>query len=161
MEIRPELDLDHFAVDALVRTAMGEAEARLITQLRADGDVAFALVATEADEVVGHIMFSRMAAPFRALGLAPLCVAPAFRRQGIGTALIETGLRKASGEWDAVFVVGDPEYYRRFGFDAEAAGGFDCPHFGPYFMVHDFGTPLPAHTGTVGYASAFGSLQTP
>jgi putative acetyltransferase len=159
MEIRPERDLDHAPVDALIRAAMGEAEARLVARLRADGDVAFALVAIGDGQVVGDVLFSRMTAPFRALGLAPLCVMPGRQRQGTGTALVEAGLRMAAGEgWDAVVVVGDPAYYCRFGFDAEGASGFDSPYSGPYLMVHDLGSPLPARAGAVSYASAFSEL---
>jgi putative acetyltransferase len=159
MKIRPERELDQAATEALIRAAMGEAEARLVARLRADGNVAFAMVAIAGDEVVGHILFSRMTAPFRALGLAPLCVMPARQRQGIGTALVEAGLQMAANDGsDAVFVVGDPEYYRRFGFDAEAARGFDSPYSGPYLMVHDLGTPLPACSGAIAYPPAFEGL---
>ena len=55
--------------------------------------------------------------PFRALALAPVSVAPEHQRKAIGRSLIEEGLQQArKQEWDAVFALGDPAYYGRFGF---------------------------------------------
>jgi hypothetical protein len=48
-------------------------EARLVTLLRADGDSVVSLVSAVEDLVVGHVMFSRIAAPFRALALGLRC----------------------------------------------------------------------------------------
>ena len=52
--------------------------------------------------------------------LAPLAVAPKDQRRGIGTALVRTGLAWLSEQAIArVFVLGDPDYYGRFGFARE------------------------------------------
>ena len=104
------------------------AEAHLVEQLRAEGDSVNALVAVEQTQIIGHVMLSNMAAPFKALGLGPVSVRPDRRRSGDGSALIREGLRQARQDgWHAVFVLGDPRFYRRFGFDPELAGGFTCP----------------------------------
>ena len=52
------------------------------------------------------------------------------------SALIEGALAiaQASGE-ELLFVLGEPDYYRRFGFSAEAAAPFASPYAGPYFMA--------------------------
>ncbi|MCW9039993.1 MAG: N-acetyltransferase, partial [Rhodospirillales bacterium] len=138
-----------------------EVEAGLVDDLRAEGDAVISLVALEGDDnntVVGHILFSKMAAPFRALGLAPVSVAEDHRRKGIAAALIEEGIAQAvAGGWEAIFVLGDPAYYTRFGFNAEAAATFDSPYAGPYLMVLVLAERgLPTATGAVEYAPAFG-----
>src|SRR5688500_11811896 len=96
-------------------------EADLVDRLGRDGDAVASLVAIEDGVVVGHILFSRMAAEadgraIDSLGLAPVAVIPDRQREGIGAKLIEAGLREARllGV-DIVFVVGEPEYYARFG----------------------------------------------
>jgi len=40
---------------------------------------------------------------------------------------------KAHG-WEAIFVVGDPAYYQRFGFRADEAAAFASPYAGLYLM---------------------------
>ena len=85
---------------------------------------------------VGHVLLSRMTAPVRALALAPLAVATDWQRRGIGTALVEAALERARAAGSqAVFVLGDPAYYRRFGFRADLAAGFASPYAGPHLMV--------------------------
>ena len=97
----------------------------LVDRLRADGDAAIALVAAEHGRIIGQILFSPVRAPFRALALAPVAVLPGRQRQGIGSALIESGLARATtAGWEGVFVVGEPAFYRRFGFEPELAAGF-------------------------------------
>jgi len=131
-----------------------------VAQLRKDGDAVISLIAVEGGNVVGHVMFSRMSAPFRALGLAPVSVDPHWRNQGISARLIEEGLKQAKATgWEGIFVVGDPAYYQRFGFSANAAEGFESPYAGPYLMVLALNEDgLPSRSGRIDYAPAFSSL---
>jgi putative acetyltransferase len=158
--IEPETPARRDAIRALVTAAFPtDDEARLVDRLRADGALALSLVATENDAVIGHVAFSPMTAPFRALGLGPAAVAAAARRRGVAAALIAEGLARAAADgWEGVFVVGDPAYYRRFGFAAEAAAGFTTPWAGPHFMLRPLvAAPLPRR-GPVAYAPAFAAL---
>ncbi|MGL4289713.1 MAG: GNAT family N-acetyltransferase [Phreatobacter sp.] len=160
MIIRSERPADAVAIRRILEAAFpGPAEAGLVEELRADGDAALALVAEDGADIVGHVMSSPMAAPFRALGLGPVGVAPARQGAGIGETLIRQGLAEAEAAgWQAVFVLGDPAYYRRLGFDPALASGFASPYAGPYLMALAVGAPLPATTGQVDYAPAFGRL---
>ncbi len=158
--IRPERPTDHRAVATLLEAVFpGPDEARLVERLRSDGDLTIALVAEAAGEIVGHVAFSPMAAPFRALGLAPVATRADRRRQGIADRLIRAGIDQArDGRWQALFVLGDPDYYGRFGFNAAAAAGYDCIYAGPHFMAMPLASDLP-RTGNINYAPAFAALD--
>ncbi|MDQ3695792.1 MAG: N-acetyltransferase [Chloroflexota bacterium] len=161
MKIRDETPADFTAIRAVVNAAFpGPAEARLVDRLRADGDAVYSLVAVEDVAVVGHVMFSRMTAPVRALGLGPLAVAPGRQRTGIGRRLVHSGLARARDDgWEAVFVLGDPAYYQRFGFTATFAAGFTSPYAGPHLMGLALGDdPLATTTGRIAYALAFSAV---
>ncbi len=161
MKIRAETEVDWAGIRRVEEAAFpGPEEGRLVDQLRTDGDLRISLVAVEGNEFVGHIAFSTMQAPFRALGLAPVAVSPERQNTGIGAALIETGLKQAGAEgWQGVFVLGDPAYYERFGFDLALAAGFNCRYAGPHFMVKAFDDALPALSGEIDYAPAFAALD--
>jgi putative acetyltransferase len=133
--IRQETASDAEAVFRVEREAFGEeVEARLVEALRAGGHVLLSLVAEVDGEVVGHIVFSPMtiesetdSRSYPAVCLGPLAVAPSRQRQGIGSALIEAGLAQlGSAGHGAVFLLGHPSYYPRFGF--QPAREFDV-HF--------------------------------
>lgn len=159
---KPESTAHHGAVRRLLVDAFPTAaEAELVARLRADGDAVLSLVALDGDAVVGHVMLSRMTAPFAALALAPLAVAPHHRRRGIAAQLIAEAVRRAGASgWDAVFVLGEPAYYRRFGFSAKDAAPFESRYSGPNLMVLVFsGKGLPAKSGRVDYAPAFSMLD--
>jgi putative acetyltransferase len=160
MIVRPEEPADRPAVRAVVEAAFPTpAEAQLVDRLRSDGDAAISLVAVEDDIVVGHVMFSRMTAEFRALGLGPVAVVPTRQRFGTGSLLIRRGLARAGADgWAMVFVLGDPAYYRRFGFDPMLASGFASPYAGPHLMALGLTRPLPSLSGTIDYAPAFAAL---
>jgi putative acetyltransferase len=160
MKIRDEEQRDIADVAELVERAFGRAdEARLVEQLRKDGDAVIALVATDEEKVVGHILLSPMSAPFPALGLAPLSVLPDHQKQGIGAALIRTAIERTKEQgWYAIFVLGDPAYYGRFGFRADLAADFSSPYAGPYLMVLPLTDALPAKVGRIDYAPAFDGL---
>jgi putative acetyltransferase len=117
--IRTESPADEAAVRAVHRAAFpGDTEARLVDAIRANGNAAVSLVALEEGRVVGHVLFSPVEVEgARGLGLAPVAVLPQFQGGGIGGRLINAGI-KACRELGAKFIVvlGEPGYYRRFGF---------------------------------------------
>jgi predicted N-acetyltransferase YhbS len=89
---------------------------------------ALSWIAREGDATIGAIRYWPIlvgAAGERALLLGPLAVAPDRMRRGIGTALITKtlGLAARAGH-DLVLLVGDPNYYRRFGFVPATPVGF-------------------------------------
>ena len=160
LTIRDEAARDHGAIREVLRLAFGgDAEGKLVDDLRETDDVAIALVAERQGRILGHVLFSRLEAPMRALALAPVGVRPECQNQGIGSALIRDGLDRARKEgWSAVFVLGEPAYYRRFGFDVDAAKGYTCPYSGDYFMMLRLGDePIPK-TGRLAFSPPFSAL---
>ena len=92
MTIRAVARADHSAIRKLLLAALPTpGEADLVEQLRAGGDATIELVAEHQGSIAGHILYSRMQAPLRALALAPVAVAPDRQRQGIGSSLIRAG----------------------------------------------------------------------
>jgi putative acetyltransferase len=136
------------------------AEADLVDDLRAAGDSVFSLIAVEGETVTGHAMFSRLQAPFPALALGPVAVLPDRQRMGVGSRLIREGIaRSEAAGWTGIFVLGDPAFYRRFGFDVGKASGFISPYAGPHLMALPLGrNELPTDTGSIQHAPAFAKL---
>jgi putative acetyltransferase len=129
VEIRPETPADEAAISSLITAAFLEAEhsggneARIVEALRQAAALTVSLVAAKDDRIVGHVAFSPVTVDGRSdgwFGLGPVAVAPGRQRQGIGSALIEAGLAqlRAQGSIGCV-VLGEPAYYRRFGFAAD------------------------------------------
>ncbi|QUS35617.1 GNAT family N-acetyltransferase [Falsirhodobacter algicola] len=150
MKIRREVSEDIADVRALLTDAFGRtAEADLADALRPEA--ALSLVAEADGEVTGHLMLSPLDAPFRACALAPVAVAPLWQGRGIGTALIRAAMDMA--DCDAIFVLGDPEFYGQLGFRADLAAGYACAYAGPHLMIHAR-HEVPA-TGRILYPQAF------
>lgn len=160
MLIAPAAAADMPQILQLVEHAFGQPdEAELVARLYGDGDASILLVARIDSELVGQVLLSPMQAPFRALGLAPLCVSPLVQRQGVGSALMRAAIAEARAQgWQGIFLLGDERYYSRFGFRADLAAGFDCVYAGPHFQLLPLESPLPATTGMVGYAPSFAGL---
>lgn len=124
--VRQETEADHGAVYEVVKAAFAGAEHTtgdeqdLVERLRRSAAFVpeLSLVAEQAGEIVGHILFTKMTIGGRpSLALAPVSVAPACQRQGIGSLLIREGHRKARElGFASVIVVGHAEYYPRFGY---------------------------------------------
>lgn len=80
---------------------------------------------------LGHVVFTRCAIDGLDGGvglLGPVAVEPSCQKQGIGSALIRRGLAMLEDEGArAVFVLGDPAYYGRFGFEPGSHIGTPCP----------------------------------
>jgi putative acetyltransferase len=121
--IRKEQPEDIYAVHLLNAAAFGrEAEADLVDKLRTVNALTLSLVATEKCRVVGHIAFSPVAIEsdrqvLSAVGLGPMAVSPERQGCGIGSQLVEEGLNeiRICGH-TIVVVLGNPEFYARFGF---------------------------------------------
>ena len=130
MKIRPETPAD---IDAITRVTIAafrpveishQTEHFIIHALRAADALTISLVAELESRVVGHIAFSPVAISDGTTGwygLGPVSVLPELQNQGIGKALIKKGLEisKERGAQGCA-LVGDPNYYQRFGFRNEA-----------------------------------------
>ncbi len=112
-----------------------------------------ALVAYCGKELIGHLMLSKSfirpermcvprVEPFRILLLAPLAVKYAYRHRGVGAKLVQEAFRRARElGWTAVAVLGDPDYYARFGFSLASRYGIyaagDRQMYEPYLQVYE------------------------
>jgi len=130
------------AREALLDRAMGEGRRRKSSEklrrgrLPADG-LAFAALG-EDGLLAGtvrlwdvHAGLDAFGFPVPALLLGPLAVDPSAAGCGIGSALMRHAIDEAKDRGHgAIILVGDPEYYERFGFTAEKTGELAMP--GPY-----------------------------
>ena len=128
--IRAEQPGDIDPIDRVHRAAFPTAaEARLVEQLRRHGRLWLSLVAKDNSSIIGHIAFSPVRIegsnePTPGVGLAPVAVLPEYQRQGIGSRLIREGLSACKQtEFSFVVVLGEPAYYRRFGFEPASRWG--------------------------------------
>jgi putative acetyltransferase len=160
MRLRPARPEDEALIAALLDAAFGGPdEARLVERLRATGEAIAELVAEECGEIVGEAMVSRMARPEGWLALAPVAVAPERQRRGIGTELVRAMVSAArAGGWEAVVVVGDPDYYGRFGFSVAAAQGLSSPYPLDVTGLLLLGAAAPGKGTELVYPAAFAGL---
>jgi predicted N-acetyltransferase YhbS len=124
---------DAGAVEALLDHAFGSERHRKTAQRLRDGQRparGLALVARDGGAVVGTVRFwpVRIGRRHRALLLGPVAVDAAYRRRGIGAALIQAGLARAKALGHrAVILIGDAPYYSRFGFAALQTAAMKLP----------------------------------
>ena len=164
VHIRPERPEDVDAITRVTELAFrsqphsDRTEHLIVLALRRAGALSVSLVAEIENQVVGHVAFSPVQisdSPGSWYGLGPVSVLPELQNQGIGTALINRGL-SALRELGAAgcVVLGEPSYYRPFGFKNKPDCVFDgVPQ--EYFQVLEFGCE-PA-VGKVTYHEAFGA----
>jgi putative acetyltransferase len=158
--IRYAKPADRPAIAEVVEAAFGRPdEAELVARLRADEDVLFELVAEEDGRIEGHILFSRLWADRAELygALAPLAVRPSRHRQGLGGKLVRSGVDCAREfGCHGLLVLGDPAYYGRFGFTANAASEVSAPFRGlAAFQALALEDAAFAEPLTVAYPDAF------
>lgn len=168
MNIREEAIGDKAAVRALLLAAFEtRAEADLVDTLRERARPLIALVAEEGGAVIGHIVFSPVVLEghpgLRIMGLAPMAVIPSHQGEGVGSALVEEGLRRCRTEGcDAVVVLGHPAYYPKFGFQPAVRCGIRSDYEVPddAFMILELRPgSLAGASGTVHYHPAFQELS--
>jgi putative acetyltransferase len=144
-------------------------EAELVAALRAAAAPRLSLVAELGGRVAGHVFFSPVSidSPLRTppvAGLAPLGVAPQQQGRGVGGALVRAGLsRCAALGFRAVFLVGSPRYYARFGFALAAPRGFRyrSERFDPVLQLCELEPgALEGCSGEIHYHPAFAATGT-
>ena len=164
--LRPENPSDVEAIAGLTEAAFLNAphtshtEAFIVNALRRAGAMSVSLVAEQGGELVGHVATSPVVIADGTPGwhgLGPISVLPALQGQGIGSALMQAALQALRDQGAAgCMLVGDPGYYRRFGFRNEAQLVYPgIPT--AYFMVLPFGEGLPQ--GAVSFHEAFGATS--
>lgn len=159
--VRLETVRDIGAVRSLNDAAFGTTvEGSLVDAVRGvRGSIS--LVATLADGVVGHILFTPVTlnpSGGKIAGLGPMAVHPDHQRHGIGSQLVRAGLDRCRLDgYDAVVVVGHPAYYPRFGFLPARTRGLRCEFAVPddAFMVLELTPNAVAKGGTVRYLPEF------
>ena len=146
MHIRKTDATDCEAVRQVHLSAFPEEERELVATLAVDllneqtTPETISLIAEVDGVVAGHAVFSPVFAEanddWSGYILAPVGVAPEHQKDGIGSQLIESGMALLSKQGiNALLVYGDPKYYGRFGFSAEAA----VKYVPPYELEFPFG----------------------
>lgn len=128
----------------------------IVKALRRSEALAVSLVAESNGEVVGHIAISPVNIADGSagwFGLGPVSVVPEHQGQGVGSKLMRSALAdlEATGAAGCV-VLGDPDYYGRFGFNV--IEGLVFPGVpAEYFQAISFDGSFPQ--GEVAYHEAF------
>ena len=164
--IRDERLEDILSIAKLTRAAFqntdhsSHIEQFIVNALRTHGQLTISLVALENNQLVGHVAISPVTISSGETGwygLGPISVLPAKQGQGIGTLLIRVALdRLQQLGAEGCVVLGDPQYYGRFGFKAFSELYLkDVPP--EYFQVIAFNGSIPQ--GEVVYHEAFNATQ--
>ena len=136
VDIRLERTEDAAAVRALVTAAFGADDdtAEFVEAVRDEAEVCLAEVAVADGAIVGHAQWcdAPLSVDGRAVKgayLTCLSADPALQTRGIGSRLVRSGLeRLAAVGYEAASLLGDPAYYRRFGFSPDLAARIEAPH---------------------------------
>lgn len=157
MRIRLESEKDYMEVEELVRDSFwnvyrpGAYEHFIVHNLRDDESFLenLAYVIEEDGKIVGHINYSRGTISYEsgivpAVVLGPLAIKKSCQNHGLGSKLIDYTLQIAQGDGiPFVIVIGDEDYYSRFGFVSASKYGLyldgtDFDEENPFFMIRVF-----------------------
>jgi putative acetyltransferase len=108
-------------VYALLRSAFhgSDYEAALVQKLHENGRAVHEWVCIHTNKVIAYTAFSNAyhGNEICGLHLAPMAVSPEFQRKGVGSELLRFALRQEAIKSQPLFVLGEPGYYKRFGFE--------------------------------------------
>lgn len=137
--IAGEMPQDVAAREALLDRAMGEGRRRKSSEKLRKGRLpaaGLAFVARASDgSLLGTVRlwdvqagFDASGRPVKAVLLGPLAVDTSAEGRGIGSALMQHAIAEATRlGHGAILLVGDPEYYHRFGFSVDKTAGLAMP----------------------------------
>ena len=94
-------------------------EAGLVQKLHENGRTVHEWACIHVNKAIAYIAFSNAyhGKDICGLHLAPMAVAPDFQKQGVGSELLRFALRQEEIKGQPLFVLGEPGYYQRFGFE--------------------------------------------
>jgi putative acetyltransferase len=123
-EVRESLPNDIASIETLYPDAFPDEDLLpLVRELLSKDPIVLSLIGLADRALVGHVIFTACSIAGRTDQVAllgPLAVAPNWQRQGIGGALIRKGFQRLKSDGvTQVYVLGDPAYYGRFGFERE------------------------------------------
>lgn len=166
MIIRNEIESDIPVIGEITKRAFAtlaisqHTEQFIIAGLRAAGALTVSLVAELEGKVAGHVAFSPVTISDGTpdwYGLGPVSVLPEHQRQGIGSALVREGLARLRAKGGrGCMLVGEPDYYQRFGFRNLPSLTLEgVPQ--QYFLALPFADQIPA--GIVVFHPAFAARE--
>ena len=167
MLIRSEDARDYSDIHELLVSAFStDQEAMLVRRLRESGRLITSLVAIADGVVAGQIALSPVTIATAGesaigAGLAPLAVHPRFRRRGIAAHLVRAGLAVCEdSRIGFVVVLGEPNYYGRFGFRKASLYGVENMYGvdEPFLLIQLL--PRSVKPGLAHYAPEFAKLST-
>jgi putative acetyltransferase len=162
MHIRNERPGDAEQIHEVTERAFADAphtdhtEQFIVKALRKSGALTVSLVAEQEGVIIGHVAISPVSISDGAekwYGLGPISVLPEHQGKGVGSQLIHKALGAISEKGAAGCVVlGDPDYYGRFGF--KCIDGLVFPGVpARYFQARPFCETYPQ--GEVVYHESF------
>jgi len=135
IQVRHEQPEDVSAIDVVHLSAFGggDDEIGLIDSLRASSGFVsnLSLVAEFHRRIVGHVLLTKVrllqgSTSKEILALAPMAVVPSQSHRGIGSELVQAAIKQAKElGYKAIVVVGDPEFFQRFGFTEASRWGLE------------------------------------
>jgi predicted N-acetyltransferase YhbS len=150
MIIRTETEKDFDEVYKLNYLAFGnrEDESKLVERIRKSDEYVpeLSIIAEMDNEIVGHLLLSKAVVEdhenvFTVIVLAPIAVKPNRQKQGIGSRLIEEGIRRCKTlGYGIILLIGHPSYYPRLGFQPARKYGLELKQFevpDEVFMVYE------------------------
>jgi putative acetyltransferase len=168
MLIRAATGSDNIGIDALLeRSFPSDSEAKLVQQLRENGQITLSIVASDDEgRVIGCAQFSPVyldGMDDSWQGLAPVAVASEYRCQGIAEKMVKEGLSTlVELGYPVCVVLGDPDYYSRFGFKSASSLHFRCQWDdipdGIFQIVDLTGSALEGKSGLIKYSEEFSQL---
>jgi len=135
--IREIKETDYDEVFNLIQSAFSnKAESDLAKDLISDNDDLINLVFDSKDSILGNVIVSNLTIEpniesLFCAGIAPLSVLPDHQFKGIGSKLMKEAIKESERIGiDALFLLGDPNYYERFGFIISTLDSdYDPEHF--------------------------------
>jgi putative acetyltransferase len=121
-------------VYALLQRAFpgSDREAGVVRKLHDNGRPLHEWVCIHTGKAIAYVAFSNAyhGRDICGLHLGPMAVAPDFHKQGVGTELLRFALRQAAIKGRPLFVLGEPGFFKRFGFEpcSQPVCPFDTGH---------------------------------
>jgi putative acetyltransferase len=161
INIRNESPEDICLIEVLTEAAFKEAphtshtEQFIVNALRNSGVLTISLVAEDEGALIGHVAVSPVTISDGSenwYGLGPISVLPEKQGEGIGEMLMNRALKRLrSLGAEGCVLLGDPNYYKRFGFSPDER--LILPDVPPeYFQVISFNDNVPQGNVTYHYA---------